>query len=478
VGGSFWHAENQLAAQITEPGDVTRLFVPLDKDDPLRAEYSRTASAADAFIKLADENKAGNWMRPAVLYLGGLAKYSLGDNAGALALLTRLQSEFPDYKRDQYINDRVLPDPKYSDPVAPGVSKLIFYLRFQVALQNTPDDFASLKQITGDSLTTLTAQREYARWLSSRSDRYNARTFDEARMGSQPDQRRASALPRTLALLKSAWDALLEKSLQKAGATALREWLRSLSQPDAPFSKQALYRLQTIDQLIIKQYFAEAQNAMNAKNFDAARAKYRQVMAEYSGTDAAKRAEEALPEIVPVAVNYYKTEGEQNFRASDPDQFMKPQTRSREFYERAYKEDPDGPQAAEMLYGWAKGLATEKGRVPDATKLMEQWMTKYPQDHPMRVQAMWQLAFFYAAQFKRYGDGVKLMEQIVREYPGTHEAAESLWHAAFLQIGIADGRREGYEKGLPYLEKYLKEYPKEWRWPYAQDWINRFKEKL
>lgn len=96
MGDSFWRAENQLQNQIEVSSDVARLFAPLSADDPLRAEYSRAASAADEFIQLADKSKTENWMRPPVLYLGGLAKYSLGDNVGALQLLERLQAEFPD----------------------------------------------------------------------------------------------------------------------------------------------------------------------------------------------------------------------------------------------------------------------------------------------------------------------------------------------------------------------------------------------
>ena len=96
MGDSFWRAENQLQTQIDVSSDVQRLFAPLPADDPLREEYSRVASAADEFIQLADKSKTENWMRPAMLYLGGLAKYSLGDNVGALQLLERLQAEFPD----------------------------------------------------------------------------------------------------------------------------------------------------------------------------------------------------------------------------------------------------------------------------------------------------------------------------------------------------------------------------------------------
>ena len=103
---SFWRAENTLQNQIEVSSDVAQLFAPLPADNPLRAEYSRAALAADGFIQLVDSHKTPNRMRPEVLYLGALAKFSTGDNAGALQLLERLQAEYPNYTRDQYINDR------------------------------------------------------------------------------------------------------------------------------------------------------------------------------------------------------------------------------------------------------------------------------------------------------------------------------------------------------------------------------------
>jgi hypothetical protein len=184
VGNSFLRGEDQLKGHLSAPGDAKRWFVTLEKDDPARREYSRAASAADAFIKIADANKAGDWMRPAILYLGGLAKYSLGDEAGALQLLERLETEFPVYTRDFYYSDNVSPDPNLATPVAPGVSKLVFSLRLRLALERTPNAFISLKQITSDTLATLAAQRKYAALLASRSTPYVRLEFGESLFGS------------------------------------------------------------------------------------------------------------------------------------------------------------------------------------------------------------------------------------------------------------------------------------------------------
>ena len=450
---AFWRAENTLQSQIESPADVARLFAPLAADNPLRAEYSRAALAADGFIQLADANKTQNRMRPEVLYLGGLAKFSTGDNAGALQLLERLQAEYPDYKRDQYVNDRDNLNPEYSVPAAPGVSKLVFYLRLQVALKDAPDAFGALRQITQEALNTLAAQREYSRLVASRSDKYNTYYFQESSFGSQPDQLRAAALPSTPALVETAWDALIEKSLHPAGAQALREWLRGLSAPDAPLANAAIYRLATIDQLIIKQYFAQAQQLLNEKNFDGARASYRQIMAEYSGSDAADQAEAALPGIVPVAVAYYKEEGEKNFRAAEPNQFGVPQTKSREYFEKMYKEEPKGLHADEALYWWSRAVGTE-GNAEQAIAQYEQLAKEFPES-PFVPNALYASAFIYGANFNRqYDKAIGIMLRIVEQYPQSEKAPEALWTSAFWR---AYGEQR-YTDAAVFLEK-LRQYP-------------------
>jgi len=335
VGASFWRGENLLSAQIeTLPDRNTLLASPIAADSIAGLEYSRAASGADLFLKLADENNITSWTRDEVIYFGALSHYTIGNYARAAELFALLS---PDYKRNVYINDRDRPNPEYAVPTRPGISKLLFYARLKSLLATSadrPDDaLAALQDITREALSTLGAQREYALYLANRPIIHDRRTWSESIFGGQPDQRRAGALPPTLQLVEAAWDTLLEKAVQR-NAKATRDFLRGLSTPDAPLSKLAIYKLQTIDALIIKAYFAEAQNLMDGKNFDGAWAKYRQIMAEYLESEAAKRAEDELPKIVPIAVSYFKEQGDTNWQPDD--QPGVPQSQAREFYQRMY----------------------------------------------------------------------------------------------------------------------------------------------
>lgn len=470
---SFWKAENELQSRLLNGEERNVLFSPLPADDPLRREYSRAATAVDQFIKTADE--INHPIPPAMLYLGGQAKYSLGDFSGALILLERVPD---DYKRDFYYSDNYQPNPEYSVPTSAGISKLIFYLRLQVALKNTPDAFASLKQITRDALATLTAQREYARWLVAHSDPHNPKIYDEAMMGSQPDQRRASVLPSTLTLVEEAWDKLLEPALKKAGARPMREWLRGLSTPEAPLARQALYRLQNIDQLIIKQLFAEAQNLMNAKNFDGARAKYRQIMAEYSGTEAAKQAEEALPKIVPIAVAHYKNEGDKHYRPQAPDQFYVPQVQATEYYAKMYNEAKDVPgmeaQADYAFFKWSEALAThgdEKTR--QAMLQLEEHLRRYPKSE-MRPKALFLLGLINANYgVNRPEQAIKYFKQLLSEYPRTDEAPHGLWIT-----GIVHAVNNRFAEAIAAFEQLQKDYPQNPRRPNAQGFVTFLQRKI
>ena len=131
VRHSFWKAENQLAFRAFDDAiDLDRsarmaFFVgPLDKDDFLVDGYRRAASAADGYIALAGQSGVAVNGLAAMLYLGAIAHYTLGHNARALECFERLQQEFPYYQRDQYINDRSAPDPRFAVPVRAGVAKL------------------------------------------------------------------------------------------------------------------------------------------------------------------------------------------------------------------------------------------------------------------------------------------------------------------------------------------------------------------
>jgi TolA-binding protein len=471
VRDSFWQAENELATRaFAEDSNLQhneRLAFyakPIEKTDPLFAQYAKAAKAADAYVALATQSQSGQSGLPAMLYLGALAHYSIGSNARALDLFEQLRTKYPNYKRDQYINDRSDPNPRYSVPVSASIAKLIFYLRLQNLPKDPPDAFAALKQVTNDALTALSTQHEYSLWVASLSDKYNYRSFDESNFGSEPDQRRASALPPSLRLVKESWDKLLEKALARGGAKPLRDWLRSLSaSPDAPLAQLASYRLQNIDALIIKALFAEAQYQMDAKNFDGARAKYRQIMAEYAGTDAARRAEEALPRITPTAVAYYREEADVLYKPKE--QMWTMQTKAREFYEKMYKEDPDGPSADYALYYWSEALGTE-GKLDQEVKQLQQWLSKY-KNSPLRVRALYLLGFSLGRQGgDKMNSALKYFKEVSEAYPNSEEAPEALWYSAFFLSG-----NHRLSECDAFVRELVKKYPQHVRSKYAEEWL-------
>lgn len=82
------------------------IAAPLEKRDGLRKEYSRAAFAADQFIAACDAARVAPDGLPAMLYLGALARYTLGEYPRSLELIERIRRDYPDYKRDQFLNDR------------------------------------------------------------------------------------------------------------------------------------------------------------------------------------------------------------------------------------------------------------------------------------------------------------------------------------------------------------------------------------
>lgn len=507
----FWQVEPEFNVNSNPIENLP----PLAENDADVVYYRRAAQAAERFLVAAGPKSKSEGV-PIMLYFAAMSYSRINEHEKVLLYINRLLTEYSDYKRP-----RMAGYPEEDRPVKADLLHLKLWHTSQLKQYEKEakrkSTLAVLKEVAQSGIQAMQAKA---------SMRPPQQYLDLEWLAPTPDQLRTAALPSVKEIVASIHDELLPAVIKVSGAKAARDYLRELGKSGEPVASYANTKLLDIDKTVLAQYRQEAEKALREKQFNTAKTIYRRIMDEYSGTEAARLAEADLkqasiteyryvaevalnekrfddvkatyrrliaefPEsndalwaegelkkIVPVAVAYYKSEGEKNFRAAQPDQFMKPQSKSREFYEKAYKEDPEGAQAAEMLYNWTKALATEKNQVPPAIGLMEEWMKKYPANHPMRVQAMWQLAFFYATQRNRYSDGIKLMDQIVKEYPQSPEAAESLWHAAMLWTGLTDGAREGYEKGLPYLEKYYKDYPNAPRWPNALKWINRFKEKL
>lgn len=124
----FWNSESQLQRRADPfSAGPSPYALPLSKKDPLYQNYFYVDNAAGQYIQLLDAQKQQSWTLPPVLYLGGIAAFTIGDYANAEKYLSRLLHDYPHYKRDVYIGDNYAPDPDFSQPVQPGISKLLFY---------------------------------------------------------------------------------------------------------------------------------------------------------------------------------------------------------------------------------------------------------------------------------------------------------------------------------------------------------------
>lgn len=289
-----------------------------------------------------------------------------------------------------------------------------------------------------------------------------------------PDQLRVAALPQVATLVTEAHEAALPALAQSAGAAALRNYLREMQK--GPFASYAKWKLPEFDRIILASYngqasqalrnhrFEDAKNwyrriiseytgttdadvatvnlrgatingynwaatqAVAANNFDEAKRWYRQIVAEYPDSSEAAAASGELTRLVPVAVGYYKKQGDTYFQ---PDtQWGVPQTKAREYFQKMYNEDPDGPQADYALFNLAQALGTES-KATQAMEILKTLLAKFP-DSQYRRQGMYFMGFLYGGQnVNDPENAIKWMSQVVQKYPGTLEASESLWHMAF-----------------------------------------------
>jgi TolA-binding protein len=463
VGAHFWRAEDLLSSQTaTRTQRDALLGAPLPESHPAHREYSRCAAAADAFLKLADEHHVRNWMLDPVLYFGGLAHFTLGNYARAALLFARLS---PDYKRAVYINDRDPINPELAIPTQPGISKLLFYCRLQALPQNPADALAALKAITLQAGSTLQVQSDYAHWLANRKNRHARRAFDEKHFGGQPDQVRASALPSTPALLQSAWETLLPPATKK-NPLAVRDYLRQLgSAPDPGLAALAANALFAVDARVTQLYFAQAQNLLKARNFNGAREKYRQIIAEYPDTPAARKAQAQFPAVTRAAVAYYKAEGQKNFQPVN--HIGQPQTKSREYFARLLKEDPNSDYA---LYYHSRALATEN-KIGPALAELKSFGTKHPQS-PLRPAALFLRGFLLASQKPPdYKNAVALMDEVAKKYPDSEAAPEALFYA-----GSYLAWQSRFGEAIQRLQQ-IEKYPKSIRHKWAPPFIAYLQEK-
>jgi len=410
------------------------------------------------------------------LYLGGLAAFTIGDYENAANYFSKLLRDYPDYKREHYISENYDPDPDYSEPVKPGLTKLLFYCQ----IVNAPtaangaagsDAFAAFQQFNTTSIKVLSTQVDFAKWLLNRPHKYQRRIFLNEDYGdSQPEQYRASMLPRMDKLVEKGWADLFPAALKKSGSLKMRAYLRELTNPDSLLKETAAPRLVEVDQLVIKSYFYQAKVLLNKQNFDAARKMYRRIIAEYPDSAASRRAEEELPRVVSAATKFYKVEGDKNFH---PDkQFGVPQTKALEYFEKMYNEDPENASAEYALYYWARALGTE-GKVKKEVELLQLHLSKFPKSK-LRAKTLYLLAFTYGNNpLAQHDKAIVIYQDIVSSYPRTEEASEALWQIAFLE-----GVNSRFDKAIAACRMLVAQYPKSYRYKVAKEWEGRYGEWL
>jgi TolA-binding protein len=469
----FWKSENGLRAEaFDETQDWSRaerlafFAAPLEKSDLLYPGYKKAAIAADKYIALADQYQLQPDGLARMIYLSAVAHLSCGEYDQALKLFVRLNHDDPDFKREQYRGDSYPPDPSASIMVQASVAKLIFVLKLWSLPKNPRDPWATLQQVTHDALAALSAQQPSTPWGASLSTTGSPPTFDESRFGGEPDQLRASALPSTLLLVEQAWEYLIPRALAQAGAVQLRQFLQSCSQPDSPLEKIGIRYRSGLDAKIIAGYFAEAQRLVAAHNFDGARQKYSQISREYAGTEAATRAEAALPGIKTQAVAWYQSEGTKSFQPVNKPGVA--QSKSRVAFANLLKEDPNSDVGAYYL---ARSLATEN-KFDQALAYLRDFEKKHP-NSPLRSAALFQQGFLLASRKKPdYTQAVQIMDRVAKEYPSSKEAPEALFYA-----GTYLAWQSRFPEAIAHLSQ-IEKYPKSGRSKWSKTFIAYLQQKV
>jgi len=84
IGQTFWDAEDQLRSRVklfsTEPSPYENSLLP---DDVLYQKYFYVDKAASEYLQIVDKENPQSWTIPPVLYLGGLAAFTIGDYENA-----------------------------------------------------------------------------------------------------------------------------------------------------------------------------------------------------------------------------------------------------------------------------------------------------------------------------------------------------------------------------------------------------------
>jgi hypothetical protein len=444
ISSSFWRGEHGMSSRSEHPEWHASFAAPLAPDVPLRAEYARAAQAGDEWLKLADENHVHNWMSDTVVYLDALSQYTLGNYPRAIELFNRLPH---DYLRYHYIGESYGHDPDYADPGWPGISKLLFNARLQTLSPKPANAFAALKQLTADALTTLAAQRDFAALIASHSTRYNTYEFREEffggdRYGGQPDQYRAAALPRTLALVQQAWDTFLPLAAKQAGGKAVRAWLQTLAKPGGLLETVAARRLDEFTTVLTAQLKKDAAAALAAKQYDRAKALLVQLRTEYSDdTEIAAYAAAGLGQVA------------EGFTAQADARFdlraLKPQTAAYAAYQKLLASTDDAALKGYAQFRMADALGT-MGKYAEGIALLQQaiatWNAIPPQERPLQSgnydrpqaahgaapqyyieEAYYYLGYYTGAGLKQRDKGIALHRELLEKFPGSKWSGEALY---------------------------------------------------
>lgn len=462
---------------------------PLPPNHAAIPRYQRAARAAETFLLAQAARKTPSEGTPVMLYFAAMSYDRIGNHQKTLIYIDRLLREFPDYNRPRVNGDAFFDHPVRAD---------LMHLRMWHARQLTsqPDTLETLSQMAQDTAEIQRLRDQYTRIAQ--------RMPDLDRVARTSDMLRTAALPTALQMTMDAHDATLPTLTKKQGMRATRDYLRTLNRAPlaAVFGNYAIGQLVELDKVILAGYRDDAkkalhenrygvavsiyqkmlvdyagspvadeaaagvrnatiggyryaaQEAFKSNDFDTAKANWRKISEQFAGSPDAEKAEDELKKIVPVAVKFYRTEGDKNWRVDEPEQFGKPQAKAREFYEKMYREEPDGVQADVALYWWGRGLATE-GKPEEAIEKYELFLQRFPKSALM-PNALFSRAFQFGSNWNRqYDKAISLMFQLVEKYPKSEKSPDALWYAAFMRAH-GQGR---FTEARPILEKLIASYP-------------------
>lgn len=221
-----------------------------------------------------------------------------------------------------------------------------------------------------------------------------------------------------------------------------------------------------LDGAIVEDYNYRAKLALAKHDYKKGRAALKKIIALYPESDFANAAQKALDGIVPVAVEFYKEQGEKYFHPEK--QFRVPQTQAGTYFEKMYNEHPKGPESGYALYYWARSLGTQ-GKISQAAGMLKDFDKRFPRSE-MKGKALFLEAFYNGEnQVRNYKRGADLMIQFARQYPKAKEAPDALWYGAFYSAYAGNQLQ-----AVDMLTNLKKHYPNNNHAKHVAEWIAQF----